>query len=181
MTEPNAPPTDAGPTLRSRGIDALHSGAGPKRGRSVLQASVLPSLRGSPASWKVFAIVDGRQRVTHHVAVRTQWNRDLDRAVLGSRTAPPTIQRQTVLVPTPTVDALFADICAVRIALPPGKRPHGTDGTRYRLQLGDSFAHSTFEWWERGPDGWNDLVQSFRTLWSTLEELPPGDGAELQP
>lgn len=172
MVESHEAEADSKPTLRVRGIDAVLRTNRPKRGTLLLHAAVLPALKREPISWAVFGIRDSRQLVSHRVAVRTLWERDVDRVNLQSISVSPTIRRIELRLSDQVADAIFADVASVRVPIPPGSHPHGTDGTRYRLQLGEFFATSVFEWWQRGPESWEPLTQAFRKLWTMLESLP---------
>lgn len=175
MSESTEGAADVEQTLSARGIQAVLGERPPRRGRLLLRASVLPALKRYPSSWAVFAILDVRQLVTHHVGIRTQWDRDVDRELLQSTTAEPTIQRRGLRLPDAIAATVLADLSAVRVPIPPGKHPRGTDGTRYRLQLGESFATATFEWWEAGPPAWRALTECFHRHWTTLDGLPAAD------
>lgn len=162
-------------TLRSRGLKALRSGDQPKRGRSLLFASVVPALRHNPISWEVFGVLNMRRTIDHYVAIRTLWDRVADRDMMTSLTASPTIHRRSVQPPLSAVEPVFAAFAKTRIPVLPGDHPHGLDGTRYVLQLGDAFAMATFEWWQGGPPAWEELVQTFHQAWESLESWMSDD------
>ncbi len=44
----------------------------------------------------------------------------------------------------------------------------GCDGTRYEIEAGTHMHKLTFEWWERGPQEWQDLLEYTQSAWHVL-------------
>jgi hypothetical protein len=161
----------------------------PARAQLLFHGAVLPSLRGSPAVWELFAVLDQRRSVDRHVAVRTEWNAAVDRQKLSTGhggpeavAAGPTMHSRTFHVAAGTATKLIHDLSELCVPVIAASPPRGMDGTAYRLVCGDHFARASVEWWSGGPGNWTALTTAFHVAWGALEALSDSsDDASVSP
>jgi hypothetical protein len=147
--------------------------------------SLLFSIRCSPSfsnpiNWKIYSRTYSSQKIEYWGG-RREW--DLNKDLVAFESAEtltrykyrghiqPTFYDTVLRLQLESIKPVLDIICSSSLVLQIPPSQVGCDGTSYQLVLGDFWAGITFNWWETGPQPWQDIVTSSIDTFTTLERL----------